>query len=185
MGLFVDVRVRNGLLAHFLFVIGFICSLSLGERDALPMQQHSALEGLIAPLVQGLGFQWVGLQYFPQGRHSILRVYLDKPGGVTLEDCTRVSRQIQAALSVEDLLTSDPILEVSSPGLDRLLFNAQQCCDHMGRRIAVRLAEPVAGKRNFKGVLESVEGDTLFILVEDEGRKAFAFSEIDEVRLAP
>jgi len=148
------------------------------------MQQHAALEEIILPIVEGLGFTWVGLQYFPQGRHSILRLYVDKPGGIVIEDCEKVSRQVNAALEIENPLKGDYTLEVSSPGLDRLLFSPEQCREQVGKLVTVRLIAPIAGKRNFKGRLLSVEGEKICILA-DQGAVTLSFREISEARLAP
>lgn len=148
------------------------------------MRQHEALESVILPIVNGLGLQWVGLQYFPHGRRSLLRLYVDKPGGVSCDDCERVSRQVNAVLSVEDLLKGDYLLEVSSPGLDRLLFTLAQCREHVGKRVAVRLVAPVGGKRNFKGELH-VEGDQVGVRLDNNELVTFLFIDIEEARLVP
>lgn len=148
------------------------------------MRQHETLEKVIAPVVSGLGFDWVGMQYLPSGRRSLLRIYVDKPGGITIDECQRVSRQIEAALSVEPASPEDYILEVSSPGLDRLLFNPAQCHEQVGKLVNIRLKAPKDGQRNFKGRLQAVEGDQITILI-DEKQMTFSFDEIDEARIVP
>ena len=116
------------------------------------MRRHAALENLIAPIVGSLGLTWVGLQYFPQGKRSVLRLFIDKPGGLSVEDCGRVSRQVDTVLSVEKPITGEYTLEVSSPGLDRLLFSLEQCHEQIGKIVSVQLVAPKAGARNFKGM---------------------------------
>lgn len=148
------------------------------------MRQHAALEKLIAPIVDSLGLTWVGLQYFPQGKRSILRLFVDKPGGVSVDDCARVSRQVNAVLSVENPIPGEYTLEVSSPGLDRLLFSVEQCREQIGKMVSIQLVVPKAGKRNFKGRLERVEGSLLTLLM-DTGEVTFVFEDISEVRLVP
>lgn len=148
------------------------------------MRRHEALETVILPIVNGLGLIWVGLQYFPQGKHSLLRLYVDKLGGVSCEDCKCVSRQVNAVLSVEDLIKGDYLLEVSSPGLDRLLFTLAQCKEHVGKRVAVRLIAPVEGKRNFKGKLQ-VEGEQIGVQLDNNDLVTFPFIDIEEARLVP
>lgn len=81
------------------------------------MRQKEALEKMMMPLIEGLGFTWVALQIFTQGKRSILRLYVDKPGGITINDCERVSRQVRAVLEVENPIAGDYMLEVSSPGI--------------------------------------------------------------------
>ncbi len=148
------------------------------------MRRHEALEMIIAPIVSDLGFQWVGLQYFPQGRHTLLRLYIDKPGGVSCDDCERTSRQVNAVLSVEDVIKGGYLLEVSSPGLDRLLFTLAQYREHVGKCVSIRLVTPIEGKRNFKGKLY-VEGEQITIQLDNNGLVTFSFVDIDEARLVP
>lgn len=148
------------------------------------MQGQPALEAVIIPVVTGLGYAFVGLQQFPQGRHSLLRLYIDKPGGVTLEDCAGVSRQVDAVLEVEGITHYD--LEVSSPGLDRVLFTEQQMLEHLGKKVSVRLNLPIEGKRNYQGTLEDVQQGRLFIKVgKEEVQTELSFADIHEVRLVP
>jgi ribosome maturation factor RimP len=150
------------------------------------MRQRKQLEELISPIVDGLGLEWVGIQYFPQGKRSILRLFVEKTGGITIDDCERVSRQVNAMLSVENPLAGHYVLEVSSPGIDRILFSAKQCEGHVGKLVIIRLVVPVTGKRNFKGVLQRVEGTQIFVKIsEAEEEMNFSFDDIDEIRLVP
>ena len=167
--------LESGLKAHFLFWVTKGCRV---------MRQHEALEAVILPIVDGLGLQWVGLQYFPAGRRSLLRLYVDKPGGVSCGDCEQVSRQVNAVLSVEDVVKGDYLLEVSSPGLDRLLFTLPQCREHVGKRVAIRLVAPLEGKRNFKGELH-VEGEKIGVRLDNNDLVTFPFIDIEEARLVP
>jgi ribosome maturation factor RimP len=148
------------------------------------MVQQVALEAVIVPLVEALGFLWVGLQYVPANHAPVLRIYIDKPGGITVEDCAVATRQIQAALSVESFWKTKPILEVSSPGVDRLFFSAAQCAEQVGNSITVQLSLPQNGQRNFKGTLTRVEGEMISLLINGI-EKVFPFSEIKEARLVP
>lgn len=148
------------------------------------MRRHAELENLIAPIVGSLGLTWVGLQYFPQGKRSILRLFVDKPEGVSVDDCGRVSRQVNAVLSVENPIAGEYTLEVSSPGLDRLLFSVEQCREQIGKMVSVQLVVPKAGARNFKGRLERVEGSFISLLTES-GELTFSFEDMSEMRLVP
>lgn len=143
-----------------------------------------ALEKVILPIVEGLGYLFVGLQYFQQGRHSMIRVYIDKEGGVNAEDCERVSRQVDAALEVEAPVRGEYLLEVSSPGLDRLLFTPEQFSGYLGKQVAVRLSVPRDGQKNFKGWIQSVDGEDISIRVE-ERILTLPFADIAEARLIP
>jgi len=148
------------------------------------MRRREVLEKLIAPVVAGLGLQWVGMHYLPQNQRSLLRVFVDKTGGVGVDDCERVSRQINALLSVEDSADEDYVLEVSSPGLDRFLFSPEQCAEQIGKLVSVRLLVPREGRKNFKGNLNRVDGADVFVTV-DENEEHFSFTDIDEIRLVP
>lgn len=145
---------------------------------------NEALENVIVPIVEGFGYEFVGLQYFPQGKHSLLRLFVDKQGGITVEDCERVSRQVNAALSVESPVKEDYLLEVSSPGLDRLLFTPSQFGEFVGKQVAIRLSVPLEGKRNWKGRIDSVQTETVSLKL-DEGSVTLSFADIAEARLVP
>jgi len=149
------------------------------------MREQAALEKVVSRVVTGLGFTCVGLQYLPQGKYATLRVYVDKPGGITLDDCTQVSRHLNTVLSVEGPLKGEYTLEVSSPGLDRLLFSVAQCEEQIGKRVSIRLMVPMEGKRNFKGTLERIEGERLCIVDENGEEVMIVFGDIETVRLVP
>lgn len=148
------------------------------------MRRHVALEKVIVPVVNNSGYEFIGLEYVPQPKRAMIRVYIDKVGGVTAEDCGRVGRQINAVLSVEGGVTGDYALEVSSPGFDRLLFTEKQFEEQLGKRVSVRLLIPVEGRKNFTGTLEAVRGGQIELLVDEEKVK-FPFLDIDRARLVP
>lgn len=125
---------------------------------------------LFAPILQRRGMTLVGLVYAPQrGGRALLRLFIDKAGGVDVEDCADVSRDVSDLLDVNEHLIPGPyLLEVSSPGLDRPLRTAEDFMDHRGEEVRVRLYNPIEGRRNFKGTLMEVSDGVL--LVEAEGR---------------
>ncbi|AOU99586.1 ribosome maturation factor RimP [Acidihalobacter yilgarnensis] len=129
-----------------------------------PMQEK--LEGLLSPLVAGLGFELWGLEYAQRGDQALLRVFIDRDAGVTLDDCALISEQVGALLDVEDPITLAYRLEVSSPGLDRVLFRPEQYCRYLGERLKLRLSWAVDGRRNVQGRL--VDCDELTVKVEVE-----------------
>ena len=144
----------------------------------------SRLIELIGPAVEGLGYEFVGAEYMPRRRQSLLRVYIDKDEGISLDDCARVSDQLSGILDVEDPIQGAYSLEVSSPGLDRPLFFEQHYDRFRGARIRVKMAVPVAGRRNFKGTLEGRrDGDV--ILNEDGEEYALPLEDIGSARLIP
>jgi ribosome maturation factor RimP len=124
---------------------------------------------LIRPAVQALGVELWGIEHNIQGRYSILRVYIDKSeNGVTIDDCERVSRQISGIFDVEDPIGGEYNLEVSSPGMDRPLFELSQFERYLGHVVSVRLRSPLEGRRKFKGVIQKVEADSVRLLVDDK-----------------
>lgn len=131
------------------------------------MARSTELEALLAPVVEAQGCELWGLEYAVHGRHSTLRIYIDTPNGVTLEDCERVSRQCSAVMDVEDPIASAYTLEVSSPGLDRPLYTQSQFERYVGSRVNVRLRAPYDGRRRFNGLLKGVEEGDVVVQVDD------------------
>jgi len=118
--------------------------------------------------VTHLGYELVGCELQRQGQRAVLRMYIDKEKGVTLDDCSKVSHQISAILDVEDPIEEKYILEVSSPGLDRPLFDIAHYQQQIGKKIKLRLKTPVEGRRNFEGALLRVEDRNIHLLVDTE-----------------
>ena len=108
-----------------------------------------------------------GVEYLSQGKHSKLRVYIDKDGGVTVDDCAAASRHISDLLDVEELITAAYDLEVSSPGMDRILFKPEQYQKSVGAQVDVRLNFPFEGRRRFVGLLAGVENNEALVHVDD------------------
>lgn len=128
----------------------------------------SVLTALIEPVINAMGYQLWGVEYLGQGKHSILRVYLDKAGGVDIEDCVQASKQISSLLDVEDPIKSEYTLEVSSPGLDRMLFSLAQFQEYAGHHSKIRLTETFEGQRNFTGQIKAVKDDEVVLIIGDE-----------------
>lgn len=128
---------------------------------------ETLITDLIRPTVEALEVDLWGVEHLIQGKYSVLRVYIDKAGdGVTIEDCERVSRQISGIFDVEDPIPGEYTLEVSSPGMDRPLFSAEQFAQYIGSEAAVKLRSPLDGRRKFKGVIQKVEADAISLLVD-------------------
>jgi len=127
---------------------------------------ENRLEEMLKSPVQALGHTVWGVEYVQAGRHSILRVFIDNENGIFIEDCANASRQISAVLDVEDPISTEYTLEVSSPGVDRPLFSALQYAAYRGETVKVQLTMPVAGSRNLKGTITSVEGQMLTLNVD-------------------
>lgn len=131
-------------------------------------RRTTELGNLLEPAINALGFRLWGIEYIPQGRHSLLRVYLDKEGGIDIEDCAIASRQISSILDVEDPISGEYTLEVSSPGLDRTLFTLEQFTEYLGWHVTLKLTENFENKRKFTGQLKAVVDDEIVIIIGDE-----------------
>jgi len=142
------------------------------------------LHALIAPVAEGLGYELVGVEYLPQGKHSLLRIYIDQEEGITLDDCEQVSRQISAVLDVEDPVNGQYNLEISSPGLERPLFVEEHYARFAGNRVFVRTSFPLDGRRKFEGVLKGVDGEDVVVEIEEETFR-IPLVQIDKAHLIP
>ncbi|ARD23432.1 MULTISPECIES: ribosome maturation factor RimP [Shewanella] len=129
---------------------------------------ETKLTEMLTVPVEALGFQLWGIEFVHAGRHSILRVFIDGENGINIEDCAEASRQVSAVLDVEDPISTEYTLEVSSPGVDRPLFTAEQYAAYIGEDAKVQLTMPVAGSRNLKGAITAIEGQMLTITVDGE-----------------
>lgn len=142
------------------------------------------LNELLQPLVEQLGYEFVGLEYMNNPKQSVLRIYIDSEPGVGLEDCETVSREVAALLDVEDPIKGHYNLEVSSPGLDRPLFNREQFERFAGHEAQLSLFAPEAGRRKFKGLIKGLDGDQLSLEVDGDV-VALNFDNIAKARLVP
>ncbi|MCL4161171.1 UNVERIFIED_CONTAM: hypothetical protein GTU68_020966 [Idotea baltica] len=131
-----------------------------------------------------MGCELWGLEYLAQGKHAMLRIYIEKEDGVQVEDCEKVSRQVSAVLDVEDPIQSAYTLEVSSPGMDRLLFEKPQYEAFLGAQLKVRLRTNFEGRRNFSGVLAALEEDEVVLRAEDQ-EYVFPIESIDRAQVVP
>jgi ribosome maturation factor RimP len=138
---------------------------------------------LIEPLLERLGYELVELEYSSGRAHGVLRLFIDKAGGVGVGDCERVSREVSALLDVEDPIASAYSLEVSSPGFDRVLRTRAHFERFAGARVFVELQVPRSGRRRYTGTLLSVEEKGIAVEVDKE-RVEIPFVEIAKARLA-
>jgi ribosome maturation factor RimP len=144
--------------------------------------REETIRKIVEPVVAALGFQLWGIEYMGQGRHTMLRIYLDKEGGINIEDCAEASRHISSILDVEDPISSEYTLEVSSPGLDRMLFTLEQMKQYIGASLKLRLTENFEGRRNYSGVLKDVVNNEL-VLVMDENQYVFPYELVEKANL--
>ena len=138
---------------------------------------------LIAPTVEALGLELWGIELQQQGKYSLLRIYIEnREDGVSIEDCEKVSRQVSALLDVEDPISGEYTLEVSSPGMDRPLFTAEQFGLYVGETVNIRLRTAMQGRRKFKGVIERVDEGVVDLLVDGES-VAIQLTDLDKANI--
>ena len=142
------------------------------------------LTRLLEPTVERLGYELADLELRLAGRDSVIRVFIDKPEGVGLEDCETVSRQVSALLDVEDPVPGHYVLEVSSPGLDRKLTKPAHYQRYLGDDIRVQLRFPIEGRKKFRGKLLSANEEAIEIEVDGQSHE-LPLATIDIARLVP
>lgn len=145
--------------------------------------RQDALQALVVPVVEAMECEFWGLEYLSSGRSAMLRIYIDNDP-VTVEDCEKISRQVSSLLDVEDLISSEYTLEVSSPGLDRPLYTLAQYERYVGEDVALKLRFPYEGRRNFKGRLNGIEGEDILLIVDDH-EFLFPISGIEKANIVP
>jgi ribosome maturation factor RimP len=143
------------------------------------------IRDLLAPTVEALGFELLGVEYAPSTGNSLLRLYIEVPDRpVGIEDCEAVSREVSALLDVEDPIPGEYNLEVSSPGIDRPLFGAAQFARFVGEQAKLCLRIPQEGRRRLQGRIARVEGGTV-VIAEEKAEYAVAEANIEKARLVP
>jgi ribosome maturation factor RimP len=123
---------------------------------------------VVEPILESQGLELVDLEYQRESQGWVLRIYLDREGGVSLDDCAGVSHEVGAVLEVKDLIPSAYILEVSSPGLTRPLKKPEDFNKFRNQMVKIKLYEPLDGRKNFKGTLLGLEGDRVRVEVEQQ-----------------
>lgn len=139
---------------------------------------------LFEPVVKGMGFDLIEIEHFPNPKHGVLRLYIDKPEGVVVDDCSNVSRQISALIDVEDPVKGHFNLEVSSPGLDRPLRRLQDFQRFVGSKVSLKTVMPFDGQRNFKGELLEATEDKVVLGIDQE-EISMPMNAIEKARIVP
>ncbi len=137
---------------------------------------------LVEPVLYESGYELVDVEYLSERGNWVLRLYVDKEGGITIEDCASLSREIGPLIDVKDLIRHKYVLEVSSPGLNRPLKKEADFVRVMGKKIKVKMTAPVNGRRNFSGYLKDIREHRLYMEVEG-GLIALSMQEIDKASL--
>jgi len=134
-------------------------------------------------IAEKAGFEFVHCQIAGSRRSPVVRVFIDKPGGVTIDDCAVVSREMEDVLDREDLIPTSYVLEVSSPGIERELFSLVDFKRFVGHDARIKTVHPVGGQRNFSGTIETVDGQTIDIIDRTSGKVSIPFDSVVKANL--
>ncbi|EOS41364.1 ribosome maturation factor RimP [Lachnospiraceae bacterium] len=145
---------------------------------------ESRTEELLEPIVAEAGFELVDVEYVKEAGTWYLRAYIDKPGGITVDDCEVISRKFSDILDEKDYIEDSYIFEVSSPGLGRPLKKEKDFQRSLGEDVEIRTYRPIDGQKEFGGVLKAFDKNTVTIAYEEDEQQIFNRSEIALIRLA-
>ena len=139
---------------------------------------------LLGPVAAGLGYELWEIEYAPRAGGGLLRLYIDSPDGISLDDCEKVSRAVSAVLDEADPIPNEYTLEVSSPGMDRVLRTQAHFARFAGERVKVEMIQLINGRKRFQGRLQKV-GESEITLETDGGQVSLPIDDIHRARLVP
>jgi len=139
---------------------------------------------MLQTVVESMGYELVGVELHPYRANALLRIYIDKETGVNIDDCQQVSQQVSGVLDVEDPIPGHYTLEVSSPGIDRPLFEADHFDRFAGNDVRIQLALPLEGRKKFTGRLLGLRGDQVALDIEGT-EQLVPLDRIEKARLVP
>jgi len=131
---------------------------------------------LVSPVLDEMGFELVDIEYLSQYGRWVLRIYVDKEGGIILDECARVSREVGNLMDVKDIFPHEYVLEVSSPGLNRPLKKEKDFERAIGKKVKIKMVTPISGRRRFTGYLKKVMQGTVYLEIDND---LFALSRKD------
>ncbi|MBQ0001647.1 MAG: ribosome maturation factor RimP [Clostridiales bacterium] len=141
-------------------------------------------EAMLLPIVEGKGFELVDVEYVKEAGTWYLRGYIDKPGGITVNDCEDVSREFSDKLDEDDFIDESYIMEISSPGLDRPLKKEKDYIRSMGKMVEIRTYRPIEKQKEFCGILHAYDENTVTIEEDEDTTRTFEKKDIALIRLA-
>ena len=151
---------------------------------SLREQYEQKAEAMAQPVIDQFGFELVDVEYVKEAGNWYLRFYIDKEGGITVDDCEAVSRIFSDKLDELDFIEDAYIMEVSSPGLGRPLKKEKDYVRSMGKEVEIRTYRPINKEKEFVGILKAYDEDTVTLEMEDETEMQFKRSDIARIRLA-
>ena len=153
---------------------------NMSRRD----EYEQKAEAMLAPIVEAAGFELVDVEYVKEAGNWYLRGYIDKPGGITVNDCEAVSRAFSDKLDEDDFIEDSYIMEISSPGLDRPLKKEKDFKRSLGEAVDIKLYRAIERQKDFSGILTAYDADTVTIRYEDGSESTFNRKDIALIRLA-
>ncbi len=136
----------------------------------------------VTPVLDEMGFELVDIEYLSQYGRWVLRIYADKEGGITLDECARVSREVGNLLDVKDIIPNEYVLEVSSPGLNRPLKKEKDFERAIGKNVKIKMFAPINGRRRFAGYLKKVVQGTVYLEIDND-LFALSWKDIEKANL--
>ncbi len=181
--------MKSGQTPTFLCGKGYFCQhakMPQKEGDLMTKreQYEHRTEELLIPIIRQNGLELVDVEYVKEGSNWYLRAYIDKEGGVSIDDCELVSRALSDLLDQEDFISEAYILEVSSPGLGRPLKKEKDFARSIGKEVDVRLYRPVDGQKEFTGVLSGYDEEKVLLEIDGMGEREFLRKDLALIRLA-
>lgn len=172
--------------ARSTFSMFFINKLRKDDKSTVTKREEyeQKAEALILPLIEKNQFELVDVEYVKEGSNMFLRVYIDKPGGITVDDCEIISRAFGDLLDQEDFIEGSYILEVSSPGLGRPLKKEKDFKRSIGEAVEIHLFRAVNKEKEFEGILKAYDADTVTIEREDGSVQILERANLALIRLA-
>ena len=153
---------------------------NMSRRD----EYEQKAEAMLAPIVEAAGFELVDVEYVKEAGNWYLRGYIDKPGGITVNDCEAVSRAFSDKLDEDDFIEDSYIMEISSPGLGRPLKKEKDYKRNLDKEVEIRTYRMIDKRKEFTGILKAYDADTVTIELDDETLKTFEKGEIALIRQA-
>ena len=154
--------------------------VKMSRRD----EYEQKAEALLLPIVEREGFELVDVEYVKEAGNWYLRGYIDKPGGISVDDCEKVSRRLSDILDEKDYIEDSYIMEISSPGLGRPLKKEKDYKRNMNKEVEIRTYRMIDKRKEFTGILKAYDADTVTIELDDETMKTFEKGEIALIRQA-
>ena len=148
------------------------------------MRRQEKWRTVLEPVLEGTPFELIGVECLTGGKRTLVRVYVDRVGGITIDDIAHLSPRFSAVLDVEDVVRAAYTLEVSSPGLDRPLFLPEHFSQQVGQKVALKTNVPFAERQNFRGTLQKADENGIELEVEGQSY-SFTYTDIDKARVIP